>query len=155
MQFKAKRFELDEDGFGVTQAGEGLWILAQSGVTEGFVFELNAGDATTMTADERQEAIRQSNWQMIGLIRGWNFDDADGKPLPLPKDIKTEDFTDDVFDPDTDKLRLTAQQKYIAERNRILSSCPLPLFRFIAQNIVRGAQVPDRVEGFSRTDSGR
>lgn len=158
MQFKAKRFNLDEDEFGVTNTGEPLWIVAQSGVTEGFVHDLNPeGDPAKMEDPvKRDEAVRQSNWKIVGLIRQWNFDDADtGVTLPLPKDLKESQFEDDPFDSDSDAPRLTAHDKFIAERNRILAQVPIPLFPFLAKELVQGARLTDRQEGFSKTSSGR
>lgn len=142
MKFKTARYELDEDQFGLTELDEKLWIVLPQGVKEGFVHSL------TSSKVEGEEGTRASNWQILGLIRAWNLDDSQGEVLPLPSSLVETHFQDDVLDEANPAARRTSGQKFIEERNRILSEVPLALFEFIAEKAVNRRALTERVEGF-------
>lgn len=142
MKFQARRDELPIDEFGTTNEGEPLWISLPGGVPAGFAMEFGEAPVIDESLPEEQkkalrlEATKASNWKILSLARGWNFDDDEGASLPLPRDVTEEKFEDDAFDPDRTEKRLTAHDKFVIERDRILAAVPLPIFEFIANRTV-------------------
>ena len=134
MKFKVETIQLEPVFGWTTNKGEGIYVTIPIGVTEGFVREM--ADMRETAQPDDSDGSRAANLKVLDLALDWNFDDDDGKPIPLTRTIKA------------------GTRKGDDRRLEILSILPIELPGYLATRAVQTKALTDQVEGFSKTSSG-
>jgi hypothetical protein len=136
MRFRVDQIDLHARYGWTTNEGQPIYVKAPIGVTEGFVRDMGLYRGEGEDGEARDPGGRQANLAVLDLILDWNFDDAEGKPLPLTKTIKPGTKANDE------------------KRLEVLSQLPIELFGYLAQVVVAGKPLSEGAEAFSKTSSG-
>ena len=153
MRFTTERKELDADAFGLTEAGEKMFVVLPNGVTE-------AWSRQSRSKTRRQDPdAKFTNACTLHLVQKWNLDVSEeaamlgrqlltdeqielhkislevGADLPLMKDIW--DMWRDPDNPDV-----------VPVRDWLVGAVPVALFVFIANSVIEKASLSERQRDF-------
>lgn len=135
MKFRVDKLDLGARYGWTTEKGEPIFVMVPIGVTEGFVREMGDLRGAKEDGDLKDPGNRQANLKVLDLVVDWNFDDADGVPVPLTRTIKPGTKANDE------------------KRLAILASLPIELPGYLANVTVTIKPLTDQAEGFSKTSS--
>ena len=135
MKFRVDKIDLTELYGWTNNLGEHIWIKVPIGVYEGVVDRVSRLRGNDEKGEPKDPGGKQINCITLAQVLDWNFDDENGKPLPLMSSI-----TGDSEAATTKRLALLAQ-------------LPLGLPGFVANKIMNTTPIPTAVEENSKTSS--
>jgi len=142
MKFPSRKITLPAD-MGTNNAGEALFVVVKTAVTEGQIRslrKLQADEATRILAlpkDEQNplDASRVGNAEILKMVEEWNFDDEAGTVLPLMSTVLNGKALNQV------------NGKVAAQASHILEELPIAFFGWLGRVVV-GGETSERTQGF-------
>ena len=129
MKFHVEQVTLPPE-MGTTQDDQPLFVLIPTGIREGFVRQIR-------DAGKAKDDARSANTVLLHQVRGWNFDDEDGTPLALVRELNPEV-----------KALAELPKDVKAAVEHVIASCPIMFFGWLATRIVDAKPLSEGAKSF-------